>query len=215
ICDPQFNKSGILNCVGEEWLTNVSVQNHGTDILTDITNCSLSQVSWVIPDGAWSDHAATRNGFGPSWVAAVINAIGNNSTCASGTPDAGQTFWENTAIILTWDDWGGWSDHEPAKMLGGLPCAQTTPPTPCPGDYQYGFRVPLVAISAYTPQGFIDNIPHDFGSILRMIEAVNQLPEGMMGNADARSTTDLFEFFTLSQPRKYQTVVAAHDANFF
>jgi phospholipase C len=205
---------------GIEWAANVDVLNHGTDILRDITNCKLSQVSWVIPDGAWSDHAGpTSKGFlpyGPSWIAAIINAIGNNPTCSAGTQDAGQTYWENTAIVVTWDDWGGWSDNQPAMMLGGLPCAYTTPPTPCPGDYQYGFRVPLLVVSAYTPPGIIRNAPHDYGSILRMIEGINHLPEGMMGNADARSTSDLSTFFNLRQPpRPYHTVPAVVDANFF
>ena len=48
-------------------------------------NFSLPQVSWVIPDGNWSDHAggnpATENGDGgPSWVAAIANAIGNSKS---------------------------------------------------------------------------------------------------------------------------------------
>ena len=215
ICDPQVSASGALECVGKEWVADVDVQRNGTDILRDIPNCKLSQVSWVIPDGAWSDHAGPTDLYGPSWVAAVINAIGNNPTCPGGTPDAGQTFWDNTAIVVTWDDWGGWSDNQPANLLGGLPCVHTTPPTPCPGDYQYGFRVPLLVISAYTPKGFIDNIPHDFGSILRMIEGIHKLPEGTMGNADARSATDLSEFFTLTQPRKYRTVVSVENAIFF
>jgi phospholipase C len=215
ICNPQPNGSGGLECTGAEWTTHVDVQNNGTDILRDIASCSLAQVSWVIPDGAWSDHAAQNDQYGPSWVAAVINAIGNNPTCPAGTPDAGQTYWNNTAIVVTWDDWGGWSDNQPASVLGGLPCVFTTPPTPCPGDYQYGFRVPLLIVSAYTPQGFIHNSPHDFGSILRMIEGINHLQEGMMLNADVRSISDLHAFFTLKQPRPYQTVPAVMDANFF
>jgi phospholipase C len=217
ICDPQPNASGGFECAGTEYAANVDLANYGTDILGDITNCKLSQVSWVIPNGAWSDHAgpsANYLPYGPSWVAAVINAIGNNPTCPAGTPDAGQTFWNNTAIIVTWDDWGGWSDNQPASV-GHLPCVFTTPPTPCQGDYQYGFRVPLLVVSAYTPAGYIDDLAYDFGSILRTIEGINQLKEGMMGNADARSQRDLHTFFTLTQPRSYQTVPAVKDANFF
>ena len=60
--------------------------------------------------------------------------------------DNGAGYWNNTAIFITWDDWGGWYDHEPPTIL-----AQPE------GDYQYGFRVPLVVVSAYTPQGYINN----------------------------------------------------------
>ena len=216
ICQPQLNPSGVPVCTGAEFVANVDVGNNGADILRDIANCRLAQVSWVMPDGMWSDHAGVLFGpYGPSWVAAVINAIGNNPTCPAGTPDAGQTYWNNTAIVVTWDDWGGWSDNQPPLLLGGLPCVFSTPPTPCPGDYQYGFRVPLLVVSAYTPRGFIHNQPHDYGSILRMIEGINHLSQGIMKNADARSSTDLHAFFTLKQPRPYCTVPAVVDASFF
>jgi len=53
-------------------------------------------------------------------------------------------YWKDTAIFLTWDDWGGWYDHEPPTFLASPE-----------GDYQYGFRVPLIVISAYTPAGYV------------------------------------------------------------
>ena len=71
-------------------------------------------------------------------------------------------------------------------------------------------------VSAYTPRGVIDSHINDFGSILRMIEGINHLPEGMMGNADARAKSDLSAFFTVKEPpRTYKTVPAMKDANFF
>jgi phospholipase C len=209
LCVPAFDSAGNLFCSGSEWKTNVDAANLGTDILTDIANCKLSNVSWVIPNGIWSDHAAiniagqppSSGNLGPSWVAAVVNAIGTQATCASNTPDAGQNFWENTAIIVTWDDWGGWSDHEPPPILSpGPPCTSTD----CPGDYQLGFRVPLIVVSAYTPAGYIDNTVHDFGSILRMIEDLNGL--GRLGFADSRATTDLANFFSMTTPRSFSQI---------
>jgi phospholipase C len=42
-----------------------------------------------------------------------VNAVGQ-STCTN--PD-GSSYWSTTtAIIITWDDWGGWYDHEPPTM---------------------------------------------------------------------------------------------------
>jgi phospholipase C len=218
ICVPQKNSAGTLVCTGAEFIANMSVNNHGTEIFNDIANCKLAQVNWVTPDGAWSDHAGSvfaTDQYGPSWVTAIINAIGTNPTCPAGTPDAGQNYWNNTAIVVTWDDWGGWADNQQPKLLGGLPCVLTTPPTPCPGDYQYGYRVPLLVVSAYTEKGFIHNGVDDFGAILRMIEGINHLKEGLMGNADARSVSDLHAFFTLTEPRTYQAIPALENANFF
>jgi phospholipase C len=209
--DPSGDPNSALYCSGKQWNANVDVANHGTDILRDIANCNLANANWVIPDGAWSDHAGPNDLYGPSWVTALINAIGNNPKCAAGTKDAGQTYWENTAIVITWDDWGGWSDHRPAPYASKLPCTSF----PCQGDYQLGFRVPLLVVSAYTPAGYINNVPHDFGSVLRMIEGINHIPEGALGFADQRATTDLSDFFSLTEPRAYQTIPAEKDASFF
>ncbi len=211
ICVPQFVKtSSALECTGEEWIAKVDLNYKGADVLNDIANCNLSSVSWVIPDGAWSDHAGD-NLYGPSWVTAVINAIGQNPACPAGTKNAGQTFWNNTAIIVTWDDWGGWSDNQPPPVIAsGLPCTSQN----CPADYQLGFRAPLIVVSAYTPQGYISNKNYDFGSILRTIEGVYGITEGILGFADARASSDLSDFFTGS-PRSYTPVPALEPASFF
>ena len=210
ICVPEPTSTGKLECTGKEWITNVDVKLKGANVLKDITNCQLAGVSWVIPDGSWSDHAGGTKNYGPSWVAAVINAIGQNPTCPPGTADANQNLWSNTAIIVTWDDWGGWSDNQIPPLLSPLPCTSQN----CQGDYQYGFRVPLVVVSAYTPRGFISNETYDFGSILRTIEGIYGIREGALGVADARAGTDLRSFFTGSL-RSYTPVPALEPASFF
>jgi phospholipase C len=189
ICGPQ---GGV--CQGSDWTNNVVLDQK--QILTDITNNQLRDVSWVIPSGQASDHAGMTDGTGPSWVASVVNAIGNSS------------YWADTAIFITWDDWGGWYDHVPPTILAGVQ-----------GDYQYGFRVPLIVVSAYTKRGYVDNGRHDFGSILRFIEhnfASLGLSEGELGFADSRATTDLTSFFHLKHgPRTFTTVAAPLSADFF
>jgi phospholipase C len=184
-------------CHGVDWVDNVDLTS--ADVLTHIANCQLRSISWVIPTGQNSDHAGSNDGGGPSWVASLVNAIGNNTTCD------GAGYWKDTAIVVTWDDWGGWYDH-------------ASPPIPPPpfGGYQFGFRVPMFFVSAYTPDGYIDNVNHDFGSILRFIEANFGIPLGALGFADSRSTTDLSGFYDLIQPpRTYQTIPAPKNAAFF
>ncbi len=216
ICQPGFTNpnadpSSALQCNGKEWTEHVDLGRMGTDILTHVANCDLAQVNWVIPDGKWSDHAGTDDYWGPSWVAAVVNAIGTQPTCPAGTTNAGQSLWQSTAIVVTWDDWGGWADHELPILASSLPCKSTN----CPGDFLGGYRVPLLVISAYTKAGFISNEHHDFGSILRMIEGVNHIPEGALGFADSRSTTDLSAFFNVATPRAFQPIAAEKNAAFF
>jgi len=185
-------------CAGSEWAVNVDLKP--ADVLSDIANCKLSNLSWVIPSGYNSDHARGNDGGGPSWVASIVNAIGNNTAC-----DSGAGYWKNTAIVITWDDWGGWYDHERPTILTGLQ-----------GDYQYGFRVPLVFVSAYTPAGLINNAHHDFGSILRFMENNFGTKQGALNFADSRAQNDLAGFYDLTRaPRAFQTVAAPKTAAFF
>jgi phospholipase C len=198
ICVPDAPTGG--ECVGWDWVNNVDLKP--ANVLNDISACNLAQVSWVIPIGQNSDHPGNPNTVGgPSWVAAIVNAIGNDTTC-----EGGQGYWSDTAILITWDDWGGWYDHVPPPILNGVQ-----------GDYQYGFRVPLIVVSAFTPRQYINNVePHDFGSILRFIQRVFDLGEGSLGFADARATGDLKGFFRFNGgPRPFQTIMAPLDANFF
>jgi phospholipase C len=168
-------------CTGSEWSANVDLTP--ADVLSDISsNCSLRGVSWVTPDGASSDHAGdVRTTGGPSWVARIVDAVGA-STCTN--PD-GSSYWNTTAIIIVWDDWGGWYDHE-APTFEAFP----------QGGYQMGFRVPLIVVSANTPVGFISNEREDFGSIVRFIEQNFGITEGALTFSDARAMGDLTEFFS-------------------
>ena len=205
ICQPNMPTGG--QCVGADWVNNVDLTP--ADVLTDIGNCALRKITWVIPTGPNSDHAGNHlTTGGPSWVASIVNAIGNSWANSNHQCD----YWgsnsnnpnDATAIFITWDDWGGWYDHEAPTIL----------PSP-QGGYQYGFRVPLVVVSAYTPHS-INNVRHDFGSILRFIEQNFGVMEGALNFADLRSNGDLTGFFKLTQPpRSFQNIMAPKDAKFF
>jgi phospholipase C len=196
ICMAQAGK-----CTGTEWTTHLEFAPSA--ILSDIsTNCKLRGVSWVIPDAIDSDHSwNVRNTGGPSWVASIVNAVGT-SPCKN--PD-GSSYWNSTAIIVTWDDWGGWYDHQ-------SPTIEADPQ----GGFQMGFRVPLIVVSAYTPAGFISNSPEDFGGVIRFIERNFGIMEGALTFADARGTGDLTEFFSLGDPpRRFQSIKAPLSARYF
>jgi phospholipase C len=188
-------------CTGTEWTSNVEL--NPSAVLSDIsTNCNLRGVSWVIPDSFNSDHISNvKNTGGPSWVASIVNAVGQ-SPCTN--PD-GSSYWSTTAIIITWDDWGGWYDHEPPTI--------EAPPQ---GGYQMGFRVPLIVVSAYTPQGFISNFREDFGSVVRFVERNFGILEGALTFADVRGAGDLTEFFSLSpHPHRFKAIKAPLSASDF
>ena len=187
VCQP--NES-YTECAGQEWSNHVDLLS--VDVLKDIQNCQLPNVSWVMPNGLDSDHAGDPlNVGGPSWVGTIVNAIGSSTQC-----EGGAGYWSDTAIIITWDDWGGWYDHVKPPIFNGPQ-----------GSYQYGFRVPMLVVSAYTPKGYVDNVQQDFGSILKFTEEVFGIPAGALGFADARAVGDLSGFFNFQQtPRVFQTI---------
>jgi phospholipase C len=183
ICQQQ-TINGTPTCTGTEWTNNVIIPE--TQVLQDISSGSLAQVSWIIPNGTSSDHSDISDGSGPSWVASIVNAIGNSQ------------YWADTAIVITWDDWGGWYDHVAPKVIDdGVSWGS---------GYLYGFRVPLIVVSPYAKAGYISHTTHDFGSILNLIETTFDLPS--LGYADA-SADDLSDCFDLTQPPTTFKVIPA------
>ncbi|MFZ0774122.1 MAG: alkaline phosphatase family protein [Candidatus Sulfotelmatobacter sp.] len=197
MCGPNATPPNATACTGSDWTNNVvlATSQNSAPVLTDIINGNLATVSWVIPNGLESDHALSNDGSGPSYVASIVNAIGNSA------------YWSNTAIILTWDDWGGWYDHVPPQVLAGSNCTQWG----C--GYVYGFRVPMIVISPYAKPAYISHVTHDFGSILKFIETTFNLPS--LGYADAPAD-DLSDCFNFNQtPISFQKIDASLKADYF
>jgi len=182
ICQAQ-TQNGHLVCTGTAWGNVVIPQSR---ILTDIASSQLASVSWVMPDGRASDHPLSNTGSGPSWVGSIVNAIGSSS------------YWSNTAIIITWDDWGGWYDHVAPRVIN---------------SYEYGFRVPLLVVSPYAKAGYVSHVNHDFGSVLRFIEEIYGIPS--LGYADALAD-NFYDCFNFSQtPLKFRAIPTAVSAEQF
>ncbi len=68
--------------------------------------------------------------------------------------------WKEMAIIVTWDDWGGWYDHV------------TPPARKCANGqvFQAGFRLPAMVISPYAKKGFVLKTPLEQASVPRLVE---------------------------------------------
>jgi phospholipase C len=150
----------------------------------------LPAVSWVIPTLEESDHANTnRVDIGPDWVTSVVNAIGESK------------YWNSTAIVILWDDWGGFYDHVNPPQL----------------DYSgLGFRVPMIVVSPYAKKGYVAHTRYEFGSVLKFIESNFGLPS--LGTSDRRANniTDAFDFS--HKPRKFvpiEPIKKNEDARFF
>ena len=192
MCGPNVPPPGATSCVAPEWTNHVVIEGRNSQILNDIAAGQLANVSWVIPNAQASDHAASNDGGGPSWVAAIVNAIGTSQ------------YWNDTAIIITWDDWGGWYDHQPPPQVRN--------------SYEYGLRVPLIVISPYAKPAYISHMTYDFGSILKFVENVFSLStiDPAVGYADSYTANDLSDCFNFSQtPLTFTQIQAPLGADHF
>jgi phospholipase C len=195
--------NGKQTCTGNDYAQHVTKVRG--QVLKDIRACALPAVSWIMPDAQESDHSGANEGRGPSWVGSIVNTIGNEKTCPNG-----EDYWQDTAVFITWDDWGGWYDHVAPYHVGGWGGSHNWG-----AGYIYGLRVPLLVISAYTAAGYVNSKPQDFGSILKFTEANFGL--GLIGPgyyADAWAG-DLSGFFSLTTPRPFQSVPTRFDADYF
>jgi phospholipase C len=205
ICVPVPSGNGNA-CTGPAFTNGQVVENNPAQVLTDVQSCNLASVSWVTPNKEESDHSQVNTGLGPAWVASIVNAVGQQAAC----PD-GETYWNDTAILIVWDDWGGWYDHVRPFAINQQPVS----PAQWGDGYTYGFRVPFLVVSAYTPNHLVDNTVHDFGSILYFIE--HNFALGFIGPGDtiysnyadyqaAMRGDDLSEFFLRKQPRPFKPI---------
>ncbi|MGC1379419.1 MAG: alkaline phosphatase family protein [Candidatus Baltobacteraceae bacterium] len=169
---------------GPEWTTNISSPQ--TNIFSDVSSGQLPAVSWLVPDEPDSDHPGEKVDDGPSWVASVVNAIGESS------------YWNSTAIVIVWDDWGGLYDNlnPPQHGYGGL-----------------GFRVPALIVSAYAKPGYVAPTQYEFGSILKYVEQNWKL--GSLGTSDRRATSIADAFDYSKGPRKFRPIASSRSKAYF
>jgi len=117
--------------------------------------------------------------------------------------------WKNMAIVVIWDDSGGWYDHmmPPIINQSHIPQDSLLGPgdagNPPPGDYQgrlaYGNRIPFLLISPFVKKNYIDHSLIDQTSVLRFIEKNWRL--GEIGNQSFDAVADsLKPFFDFSRP---------------
>jgi phospholipase C len=170
---------------GPDWKRDVISPNW--KFITDVRAGQLADFTWITPVCEDSDHVYCGGGYGPSWVAALVNTVGKSK------------FWNSTAIFVQWDDWGGLFDHVPPpyKDYDGL-----------------GFRVPLLVISPYAKHGYVSHVQYETASVLRFAEDLWGL--GQLAAADKRATSPAGDCFDFSQkPRPFVRIAAPKSPRFF
>jgi phospholipase C len=170
---------------GPDWKKDVISPNW--KFITDVRAGKLANFTWITPVCDDSDHVSCPENYGPSWVSALVNTVGESK------------FWKSTAIFIQWDDWGGLYDHVPP---------------PYKGRDSLGFRVPLIVMSPYARAGHVSHVQYETASVLRFAEDLYGL--GQLAAADKRATSPAGGCFDFSQqPRKFVSIGAPFPAKFF
>lgn len=154
----------------------------------DVKNGTLPQVSWVDPlfsDGGAlesSEHPPGVMQVGQKWMYDQLKVLMESS------------YWEKTAIFITYDEHGGLYDHVPPPKA----CAPDDIPPVEGADLggfdQLGFRVPVFSVSAYTKAHHVSHEVNDHTSIVRFVETLFDLPALTKRDANASAMLDFFDF---------------------
>ncbi len=151
--------------------------------LTDAAAGQLPQFSLVDPYIDYSEESGDVS-IGEAYAARIVGAVLDSPN------------WSKTAMILVWDEHGGWYDHvppQPAVRPDDVPPEITVPPDQ-PGAYDYsGFRVPCVVISPYAKQNFVSHSVYDHTSILKFVETKWNLPAMTFRDANAQNMLDFLD----------------------
>jgi phospholipase C len=112
--------------------------------------------------------------------------------------------WKNTAIVIAYDDSDGWYDHVPSPVVNGSQTSLdsavcTAKRSTLPGGQNrcgYGPRLPMLVISPYSKQNYVDNTRTDQSSVTKFIEQNWGLGEIGDGSYDhiAGTLFNMFDF---------------------
>jgi phospholipase C len=174
------------------------------DFFTAVASGNFPAVSFLKAPGFEDAHAGYSDPLDEqTFVTQVIDLL-------QLTPD-----WNSTAVIINYDDSDGWYDHQlgqivnqsstAADALNGPGSCGTGTDSALPGPSAehaqgrcgYGPRIPLMVISPFAKQNYVDHTMTDQSSIIRFIED-NWLGSERIGNgsfdAIAGSLNSMFNF---------------------
>jgi phospholipase C len=177
--------------------TSLDGANHQYDLSafwTAFNEGRLPSVSYLKAP-AWADgHPGYSDPIDEqTFLVNVINAVENSP------------YWRDTAVIIAYDDSDGWYDHALGPVVNQSSvsddalsdagnCGSNTSATQ--GRCGYGPRQPLLVISPYARQNYVDHSVTDQSSILRFIEDNWNLGRigGTSTDAKAGTLNGLFDF---------------------
>jgi phospholipase C len=164
--------------------------NHSRDVFTHrAAQGDLPTISWVYGDGRpdESEHPRQNVTDGMEWTMEQVDAV-----VAGG-------LWDHVAIFITWDDWGGWSDHvdPPVKESWSSDKAQRPDDAHPEFDgepFRLGSRVPCLVVSPYAKQGHVSAQENSHVSIVRFCLDTFGLDSLNERDRESNGLSDCFDF---------------------
>jgi phospholipase C len=164
------------------WGPNVVPQ---TEFIPDVQEGDLARVTWLIPGEGNNEHPGGPSVcVGENWTVEVVNAIMQSK------------YWKNTAIFLTWDDFGGFYDHVVPPHID---------------EMGLGPRPPLLIISPWAKEGYVDSTTYEFSSVLKFIETVYNLPSLTHRDRAASDMLNAFDFSQEVKPKDRKLILEQRD----
>jgi phospholipase C len=133
---------------------------------TDLVDGTLPAVAFIAPSGP-SEHPPSSLKSGQRFIKTLIQSLMQSQ------------YWESSAFMWSYDDWGGWYDHVSPPQVD---------------EFGYGFRVPALLVSAYAKQGYIDSTQLDYTSSLKFIAENWGLEPLAARDAAANNISNAFDF---------------------
>jgi phospholipase C len=146
-----------------EWEADPRANRPFSEFLADAAAGTLPAVSWLVPEDPLTEHPPAPPQWGQRFAALAVHAA-----------VAGPR-WRETALVLTYDESGGFYDH-------------VRPPA------GRGFRVPTTVISPYARPGHVSHVTYDHASALALVERTFGLPPLADRDAAASPLEDCFDF---------------------
>lgn len=174
--NPQHIRPSSVDVIGTSHDGGANHQYDINDFYAVLKNGNMPAVSFLKAPAYQDGHAGYSDPLDEQeFVADVVNKLQQSKD------------WKDTAVIILYDDSDGWYDHAhhvinpsniPVKgydVLNGEACGTGTPMPgvdglPAEGRCGYGTRQPLLVISPYAKQNFVDHTVTDQTSVMRFIE---------------------------------------------
>lgn len=146
-----------------------------SEFVSDVKHGDMPAVSWIIPPESYNEHPGGDKSVcaGENWTVEQVDAVMKSP------------YWDSTAIVVVWDDFGGFYDPVPPPHydIMGL-----------------GPRTPALIISPYTREGdnpdggTVDHTVYEFSSVLHFIEEIFGLDPMTDRDANASPLAGAFDF---------------------